>query len=200
VSEEEMKALVDYLKRDEPPQYDDAITAKPGSGGSSGTINLFGGPSDDQDPLFAEAKQVVVESGKASASLLQRRLKVGYARAARLLDELEEAGIVGPGEGAKPREVFTEHLRPDTDEEIAPEDQTMDAGGVVLNRPEPSEPEETSDEDEDELEDAQQDEPEEDETEEEEEEATDEENDEDETESNDSETEDEEESPEPLEN
>ena len=58
------------------------------------------------DDLFSEAKNVVVQAGKASASLLQRRLRVGYARAARLLDLLEEQGIIGPGDGAKPREVF----------------------------------------------------------------------------------------------
>jgi len=58
------------------------------------------------DSLFFDAKEVVAQAGKASASLLQRRLKVGYARAARLLDLLEERGIIGPGEGAKPREVY----------------------------------------------------------------------------------------------
>jgi len=67
-----------------------------------------GGPNGmDDDPLYEEAKRVVVESGKASASLLQRRLKVGYARAARLLDILQERGMVGPGDGSKPREVYT---------------------------------------------------------------------------------------------
>jgi len=141
VSEEEMKRVVDNIKDDEPPQYDDSIVAK-NSNSSVGTVNLFGGASDDQDSLFDEARKVVVESGKASASLLQRRLKVGYARAARLLDELEEAGIVGPADGAKPREVFTEHLssqggyiRPQTDEEIPPEEQSLDTGGTVFNSP-----------------------------------------------------------------
>jgi len=62
----------------------------------------------EDDPLFEDAKNVVIESNKASASLLQRRLRVGYARAARLIDMLEEKGIVGPAEGAKPREVFGE--------------------------------------------------------------------------------------------
>jgi DNA segregation ATPase FtsK/SpoIIIE, S-DNA-T family len=62
--------------------------------------------SESDDPLYEEAKRVVIEAKKASASLLQRRLKVGYARAARLLDILEERGVVGPGEGAKPREVY----------------------------------------------------------------------------------------------
>jgi S-DNA-T family DNA segregation ATPase FtsK/SpoIIIE len=64
----------------------------------------FGG----DDPLYDEAKRVVIEAKKASASLLQRRLRIGYARAARLIDMLEENGLVGPGEGAKPREVFGE--------------------------------------------------------------------------------------------
>jgi len=69
---------------------------------------LEGGELDDgdDDPLYDEAKRVVLESRKASASYLQRRLKIGYARAARLLDILENKGIVGPGEGAKPREVY----------------------------------------------------------------------------------------------
>jgi S-DNA-T family DNA segregation ATPase FtsK/SpoIIIE len=56
--------------------------------------------------LYEEAKRVVFEARKASASLLQRRLRIGYARAARLIDMLEENGVVGPGEGAKPREVY----------------------------------------------------------------------------------------------
>ncbi|MFH1036991.1 MAG: DNA translocase FtsK [Patescibacteria group bacterium] len=59
-----------------------------------------------EDPLYEEAKRVVIEAKKASASLLQRRLRIGYARAARLIDIMEERGVVGPGEGAKPREVF----------------------------------------------------------------------------------------------
>ncbi|HEY4484481.1 MAG TPA: DNA translocase FtsK 4TM domain-containing protein [Candidatus Paceibacterota bacterium] len=66
-----------------------------------------GGEREDMgDDMYLDAKDVVVQAGKASASLLQRRLRVGYARAARLLDLLEEKGVIGPGEGAKPREVF----------------------------------------------------------------------------------------------
>lgn len=60
----------------------------------------------DEDPLYEDAKATVIAAGKASASYLQRRLKIGYARAARLLDILEERGVIGPGEGAKPREIF----------------------------------------------------------------------------------------------
>lgn len=68
--------------------------------------NRGGEDADVDDDMYSEAKLVVVEAGKASASLLQRRLRVGYARAARLLDILEEKGVIGPGDGAKPREVY----------------------------------------------------------------------------------------------
>ncbi|OGH67916.1 MAG: hypothetical protein A3J66_00910 [Candidatus Magasanikbacteria bacterium RIFCSPHIGHO2_02_FULL_47_14] len=104
ISEEEVKSISDYLKGDDEPIYDDSIIQKQKG---AGTLSLFGGPSDDQDPLFDEAKRAILEAGKASASFLQRRLKVGYARAARILDELEEAGVIGPGDGAKPREILT---------------------------------------------------------------------------------------------
>ena len=75
--------------------------AKTLAGGNN--FDFFAG---DDDPLYEEAKRVVIEARKASASLLQRRLRVGYARAARLIDMLEEKGVVGPGEGAKPREIL----------------------------------------------------------------------------------------------
>lgn len=147
VSEEEVDNVVNFLKGDEPPVYDDSIVNK-GAGVDGSTVNMFGGPGDDQDAMFEEAKKLVLESGKASASYLQRFLKVGYARAARLLDQLEEAGIVGPGEGAKPREVFSEHFRPEADEELSPKDQTMDAGGTVLDGEENNDPDMTEEIDE----------------------------------------------------
>ncbi|MBI2444585.1 MAG: DNA translocase FtsK 4TM domain-containing protein [Candidatus Magasanikbacteria bacterium] len=134
VVESEMKAVVEHLRGDAAPVYDDAITQRL-PGGSSGTLNLFGGLSDDQDPLFNDARQVITESGKASASLLQRRLKVGYARAARLLDELEEAGIVGPADGAKPREVLmgAEAAADAVPDALAEGPDTLDAGGSVFD-------------------------------------------------------------------
>ena len=74
---------------------------------SSGVMEFKDVAEDEQsDPLYEEAKEEVIRARKASASLLQRRLRVGYARAARLLDILEEKGVIGPGEGAKPREVY----------------------------------------------------------------------------------------------
>lgn len=72
----------------------------------------FDGYSGGDDPLYEEAKKTVIETRKASASFLQRRLRIGYARAARLLDILEEKGVIGPGEGAKPREVFVKQENP----------------------------------------------------------------------------------------
>ncbi|MBI2100477.1 MAG: hypothetical protein HYT47_00420 [Candidatus Vogelbacteria bacterium] len=82
---------------------------------------LAGAMDDGDDELYDQAKELVVSSGKASASYLQRRLKVGYARAARLLDFLEERGVIGPGEGAKARQVYEQPLaaaRDETDETI----------------------------------------------------------------------------------
>lgn len=133
VSEEEMKRVVDFLKGDEPPEYDESIVSKNNASGLGSAVATLNGDSG-RDMMFEEAKVLVLESGKASASLLQRRMKVGYARAARLLDELQEAGIVGPADGAKPREVFAEHLgAEEVPGEMPDEDQTMGTGGSVFN-------------------------------------------------------------------
>lgn len=133
VSEEEMKRVVDFLKGDEPPEYDESIVSKNNASGLGSAVATLNGDNQGRDMMFEEAKALILESGKASASLLQRRMKVGYARAARLLDELQEAGIVGPADGAKPREVFGEHLMPGGDEEMADEDQTIGTGGTAFN-------------------------------------------------------------------
>ena len=175
ISEEELQRVIKHLKGDEAPEYDDSIT----SGGNSdgGTMNLFGGADDDYDSKFEDAKKIVLESGKASASLLQRRMKIGYARAARILDELEEAGIVGPADGAKPREIFTEHLRPEPPRELSEKEQTLDSGGIAVFNSTP--PVETDDDDSDEEYDDEEEE-EDDEYEDNEEENGDEENEDDE--------------------
>ncbi len=103
VAEQEVKRVVDFLREEAlPPDYDETIlSGKVEEGAEVG--DEFDG---DEDPLYEEAKTVVVEAGKASASFLQRRLRVGYARAARLLDLMEMRGVIGPGEGAKPREIL----------------------------------------------------------------------------------------------
>jgi S-DNA-T family DNA segregation ATPase FtsK/SpoIIIE len=84
------------------------------SGYEAEDVEVFAGRGDaawsaaDRDELFEEAVAIVLDSKQASTSFLQRRMKVGYSRAARLMDELEFAGIVGPAEGAKPREILVE--------------------------------------------------------------------------------------------
>jgi len=90
---------------------------------------------DVGDELYGDAKEVVAQAGKASASLLQRRLRVGYARAARLLDLLEERGLIGPGEGAKPREVFIgrEAGIPDIGGELPPVEDDGAVAEVALS-------------------------------------------------------------------
>lgn len=101
VSEEEMKKVIDFFKTEDAPSYDDSITDR------AKQSSMFGeSAAESDDPLYNEAKQIVVSAGKASTSYLQRRLKVGYSRAARLIDMLEEHGVIGPGDGAKPREVL----------------------------------------------------------------------------------------------
>lgn len=104
VTDPEIKAVTDFLKQHGQAVYDESIPEfRPVSSGGAG-----GGTGDDS--LYDEAQQVVVNAGKASASLLQRRLKVGYARAARLLDLLEANGVVGPPDGAKPRDVLIDSI------------------------------------------------------------------------------------------
>ncbi len=98
VSNREIEALVDFVGSQMETQYVDSLCRLEEVAQSTS--------SEERDELFAEAARVVVEAGQASVSLLQRRLRVGYTRAARLIDQLEEAGIVGPYEGSKPRLVF----------------------------------------------------------------------------------------------
>jgi len=111
VSDKEIKDVTSFLKRHGHAIYDQSIMEfkpKGGAGGKDG---------NQEDAMYSEAKEVVVRAGKASASLLQRRLKVGYARAARLLDILEANGVIGPAEGAKPRDVFIDSLEVETPQE-----------------------------------------------------------------------------------
>ena len=109
VSEEEIKKVADFVKNNNETIVENDIGANGQNNGNNDLSNqLEDLRSGDEDDLYDEAVKTVREAQKASASLLQRRLKVGYARAARLLDIMESNGIIGPGEGAKPREVFLE--------------------------------------------------------------------------------------------
>lgn len=105
IGEKEVGKVVDFFKQQTGAViYNEEIIEKPKR--ALGIPGFESGDDSDDDSLFEEAKREVLNAGKASASFLQRRLKVGYARAARLLDILEERGIIGPGDGAKPREVY----------------------------------------------------------------------------------------------
>lgn len=106
IGEKEVKKVVDFFKGQVGAViYNEEILEKPKK-----PLGIPGfeseGNADDEDPLLEDAVEEVRRLGKASASLLQRRLRVGYARAARLLDIMEQRGIIGPGDGAKPREVY----------------------------------------------------------------------------------------------
>lgn len=111
VTDEEVNKITDHLRAQSAPQYNDEIVAQPVQlSGKGSTVIDFGGSGDSSDDMYKDALRVVVESKKASASLLQRRLRVGYARAARLIEELEENGVIGPADGARPREVLISSL------------------------------------------------------------------------------------------
>lgn len=105
VMDQEVAKITDHLRMQRAPDYDEEITKQQVSlNGKGGVVMDFDGGDDDD--MYKDAVRVVVESGKASASLLQRRLRVGYARAARLVESMEEQGIIGPADGARPREVL----------------------------------------------------------------------------------------------
>jgi len=110
VTDEEVVKITDHLRLQRPPQYDDEIVAQPvqlnGKGGI--VMDMDGGSGDDD--MYKDAVRVVVEAGKASTSLLQRRLRIGYGRAARIIEEMEEQGIVGSASGSKPRDVLITSL------------------------------------------------------------------------------------------
>ncbi|MDD5295245.1 MAG: FtsK/SpoIIIE domain-containing protein, partial [Patescibacteria group bacterium] len=106
VSDQEIKRIINYIRsKGGESDYVEGITEKQKVHGIAG-VGLAGGGGDDEDELVEEAKELIINSGKASASFLQRRLSIGYARAARLLDILEENGIIGPSDGAKAREIM----------------------------------------------------------------------------------------------
>ncbi len=103
ISDEEIKAVVDYTISQQKARYDETILmSEEEKGGTTMTDNK----DDYEEPLYNEIVEFVVTQGKASASLLQRRFRLGYNRAARCIDLLEERGIIGPSNGSKPREVL----------------------------------------------------------------------------------------------
>lgn len=105
ITEEEVKSVVKYLKEAFKDDVRDSIEL---GGSVSGDKAMFSDSleEEEEDDLYEEARQIVLESGRASTTYIQRRLKVGYARAARIMDILEKKGVIGPADGAKPRQIF----------------------------------------------------------------------------------------------
>jgi S-DNA-T family DNA segregation ATPase FtsK/SpoIIIE len=104
VSEEEVRKVVAHWKRQAQPQYVEGVEGVKGSGSGSGSGGGFG--DDDDDDMLDQAMELVVRSQLGSTSMLQRKLRVGFARAGRLMDLLEQRGVVGPSEGSKARAVL----------------------------------------------------------------------------------------------
>lgn len=102
LSDDEIRRIVRYIKeKGGQPNYLEDVTSKQKGGG-----NGFSSGDDGDDELLSEAKEIIINQGKASASFLQRKLSVGYNRAARMIDLLEQMGVIGPANGSKPREIL----------------------------------------------------------------------------------------------
>ena len=110
IEDEETQKVTDFIRMQRPPQYDEAIISQEVHIGKGSNVMSMDGGNDADDDMWRDAVQVVIEGHKASTSLLQRRLRIGYGRAARLIETMEEQGIVGPADGARPREVLVSSM------------------------------------------------------------------------------------------
>lgn len=110
ITEEETNAVTDFLRMQRPPQYDDEVVSQPVQLNGKGGIVADMSGTDGEDGEFEDAVRVVLEAGKASTSLLQRRLRIGYGKAARIMETMEEQGIIGAADGSRPREVLITSL------------------------------------------------------------------------------------------
>jgi DNA segregation ATPase FtsK/SpoIIIE, S-DNA-T family len=110
IDEPEIREVMDFVRAQRPPQYNDEVVSMPVQLNGKGGIVAQMDTNDADDDMWKDAVQVVIEGRKASTSLLQRRLRVGYSRAARLIETMEEQGIVGPADGARPREVLVNSM------------------------------------------------------------------------------------------
>ncbi len=110
ISDEETIKVTDFIRMQRPPEYNDEIISQPVQLNGRGGVVADYGANDADDDMWRDAVRVVIEGHKASTSLLQRRLRIGYGRAARLIETMEEQGIVGPADGSRPREVLVSSL------------------------------------------------------------------------------------------
>ena len=104
ISEEEIQKVVDFVCEQQKAQYDNSLTEMKND--SSSHNDGYSSEDEYEDPLYNEIVDYVIQAGKVSASLIQRKYRLGYNRAARIIDLLEERGIIGPPNGSKPREVL----------------------------------------------------------------------------------------------
>ncbi|HVW22893.1 MAG TPA: DNA translocase FtsK [Candidatus Saccharimonadales bacterium] len=110
IGEEETNRIVDFIRMQRKAEYDEEVVSQPVQlNGKGGVVADYGGQDADDD-MWRDAVRVVIENRKASTSLLQRRLRIGYGRAARLIETMEEQGIVGAADGSRPREVLVQSL------------------------------------------------------------------------------------------
>lgn len=110
IEDSEALKVNDFIRMQRPPQYDDEVVSQPVQlNGKGGVVADYGGQDADED-MFREAVRAVIEGRKASTSLLQRRLRIGYGRAARLIETMEEQGIISHADGNRPREVLVSSL------------------------------------------------------------------------------------------
>lgn len=110
IGDDETAKVTDFIRMQRPPEYDEEVVSQPVQlNGKGGIVADYGGQDADDD-MFRDAVHVVIENRKASTSLLQRRLRIGYGRAARLIEQMEEQGIIGAADGSRPREVLVSSL------------------------------------------------------------------------------------------
>lgn len=110
ITDAETNKIADFLRAQRPPTYDDEVVSQPVQLTGKGAIMAGTDGGGDNDEAYKEAVEVVINAGKASTSLLQRKLRLGYGRASRIIDMMEEQGIVGPAEGSRPRPVLVSSI------------------------------------------------------------------------------------------
>lgn len=111
ISDEETAKVTHFIMEQQAPNYNDEVVSQPVQLGKGGVVSdMSGSAGDADDDMFHDAVHVVIENKKASTSLLQRRLRIGYGRAARLIEEMEEQGIIGQADGSRPREVLVSSM------------------------------------------------------------------------------------------
>ena len=111
ITDDETMAVMDFLRMQRPPQYDNEVVSQPVQIGKGGVVADYSNDGSQGDEAeFRDAVHVVLEARKASTSLLQRRLRIGYGKAARLMEQMEEQGIISPADGSRPREVLVNSM------------------------------------------------------------------------------------------